>query len=132
VTPLAPGEDVGLLILIVDDNQRNRRLARDVLRAAGLRTIEGATGSEGLALAAEHAPDVILMDLGLPDMTGVAAAKMLAESATTARIPVVALTATPLEGSDAWLRGAGFAGYVGKPFDVQEFPAQVRRFCERG
>jgi two-component system, cell cycle response regulator DivK len=129
VTPPAPHAAAEPLVLIVDDNERNRRLARDVLRAAGLRTIEGATGGEGLALAAEHVPDVILMDLELPDMTGAAAAQALGESTTTARIPVVALTAMRLEGGDAWLRASGFAGYVEKPFDVQGFPAQVRGFC---
>lgn len=129
VTPPAPHAGVEPLVLIVDDNERNRRLARDVLRAAGLRTIEGATGGEGLALAAEHVPDVILMDLELPDMTGAAAARALGESTTTARIPVVALTALRLEGSDAWLRASGFVGYVEKPFDVPGFPAQVRGFC---
>jgi len=129
VTPPAPHAAAEPLVLIVDDNERNRRLARDVLRAAGLRTIEGATGGEGLALAAEHVPDVILMDLELPDMTGAAAAQALGESTTTARIPVVALTALRLEGSDAWLRASGFVGYVEKPFDVQGFPAHVRGFC---
>lgn len=120
------------LVLIVDDNERNRRLARDVLQAAGLRTIEGATGSEGVTLAEEHRPDVILMDLDLPDMSGTAAARRLAGREATAWIPVVALTALRLEGSDAWLRAAGFAGYVEKPFDVHAFPAQVRSFCARG
>lgn len=120
------------LVLIVDDNDRNRKLARDVLQAAGLRTVEGTTGSEGIALAAEHRPDVILMDLDLPDMSGTAAAKTLGESAATARIPVVALTALRLDGGDAWLRASGFSGTIEKPFDVHEFPAQVRGFCPNG
>ena len=83
------------LVLIVDDDERNLRLARDVLRAAGLRTIEGSTGAEGIELAGRHLPDVILMDLGLPDMDGAAVARALGEQAHTARIPVVALTALP-------------------------------------
>jgi two-component system, cell cycle response regulator DivK len=117
------------LVLIVDDNEQNRKLARDVLRAAGFRTLEAASGAEGIALAAEHLPDVVLMDVQLPDMNGTDAARKLADGAPTARIPVVALSALQLEGSDDWLLAAGFAGYLAKPFDVGEFPDQVRRYC---
>jgi two-component system, cell cycle response regulator DivK len=118
------------LVLIVDDNEKNRKLARDVLRAAGLRTLEAQSGAEGVALAAKHLPDVILMDLGLPDMDGTDAARRLAERARTARIPVVALSALPLEGGggDRFL-AAGFAGYLEKPISVGEFADQVRRYC---
>ena len=72
------------LVLIVDDNDKNRKLARDVLRAAGFRTLEAATGAEGIALATEHVPDVILMDLRLPDMDGAEAARS-ARGATRGR-----------------------------------------------
>ena len=71
------------LVLIVDDNQKNMKLARDVLRAAGFRTLEGASGAEGIALAEQHLPDVILMDIGLPDMDGTTAARKLREVART-------------------------------------------------
>jgi two-component system, cell cycle response regulator DivK len=119
----------GPLVLIVDDNEKNRKLARDVLCAAGLRTIEAASGREGIALAAEHLPDVILVDLRLPDMDGTDAARKLGDEARTARIPVVALSALPLEGAGDWLLAAGFAGYLEKPISVVEFPDQVRRYC---
>jgi len=115
--------------LIVDDNEKNLKLARDVLRAAGFRTLEAATGAEGIALAAEHLPDVILMDLGLPDMAGTDAARELGDGARTARIPVVAVSALPVEGGGDWFLAAGFAGYLEKPFRVREFPDQVRRYC---
>jgi two-component system cell cycle response regulator DivK len=116
------------LVLIVDDNEKNLKLARDVLRAAGFRTLEAATGAEGIALATEYLPDVILMDLRLPDMDGTEAARRLRADARTAGIPIVALSALRLEAAD-WLLAAGFAGYLTKPIDVREFPEQVRRYC---
>jgi two-component system cell cycle response regulator DivK len=118
------------LVLIVDDNEKNLKLHRDVLRAGGLRTLEAATAAEGIALAKAHTPDVILMDLGLPDMDGTEAARALAADAQTAHIPVVALTSLRLE-DDARLRTAGFAGYLQKPISVTEFPDQVRHYCGR-
>jgi len=117
------------LVLIVDDDARNLKLARDVLLAAGFRTLVARNGEEAVALGAEHLPDVILMDLRLPDMDGVEAARILADEARTAAIPVVALSVVGFEGDTAWLRGAGFAGYLDKPIDVESFPHQVRRFC---
>ncbi len=113
------------LVLIVDDNAQNLKLARDVLRAAGLRTLEAETGAEGVALAAQHLPDVVLMDLRLPDMDGTDAARTLADDAETARIPVVALSALRLEGE----LPPGFAGHIEKPIDIRAFPEQVRRYC---
>ena len=117
------------LVLIVDDNDRNRKLARDVLRSARFRTLEATTAAEGIALASEHLPDVILMDLRLPDLDGTDAARMLRAEPRTSRIPVVAVTALPLDGREEWLFDAGFAGYVVKPIDTDEFPDIVRRFC---
>jgi two-component system cell cycle response regulator DivK len=115
--------------LIVDDNKKNRKLACDVLRAAGFRTIEAESGREGITLAGEHLPDLILMDLRLPDMGGADAARALGTNARTARIPVVALTALPFEASGEWFVAAGFAGYLEKPISVAEFPGQVRNYC---
>jgi two-component system cell cycle response regulator DivK len=127
--PRGPGDTESPLVLIVDDNEKNLKLVRDVLRAAGFRTLEAASGAEGIALAADQLPDVILMDLRLADMNGTDAARKLAENARTARIPVVALSAVPLEGSGDWFLAAGFAGYLEKPISVREFPGQVRRYC---
>jgi two-component system cell cycle response regulator DivK len=84
-----------------------------------------------MTLAAEHLPDVILMDIRLPDMSGTDAARALGGTDRTARIPVVALSALPLEGHGDWLLAAGFAGYLEKPISVREFPDQVRRYCAR-
>ncbi len=118
------------LVLIVDDNEKNRKLAAVVLSAAGFETLEAGTGSAGLALAAERVPDVILMDLRLPDMDGAEAARSLRDDQPTARIPVVAMSALPLEGSGEWLEEAGFAGSLEKPIRVGTFADEVRRFCE--
>ena len=120
------------LILIVDDNERNLRLARDVLRAAGLGTLEAETGREALALAAERRPDVVLLDLRLPDIEGTKVARELRDGARTAGIPVVALTSLSLRGDEEWLVAAGFAGYLEKPISIGEFPAQVLAFCAPG
>ncbi|HTG40333.1 MAG TPA: response regulator [Methylomirabilota bacterium] len=120
------------LVLIVDDNDRNRKLARDVLRMAGIRTLEAATAAEGIAIASEHLPDVILMDLRLPDLDGTEAARLLRADPRTARIPVVAMTALSLDARDDWLLDAGFAGYIVKPIDIDELPDVVRGFCTPG
>ncbi len=118
-------------VLVVDDNDTNRKLAVDVLGAAGFRTFGAARAAQGIALAREHVPDVILMDLQLPDMNGVEATKQLAAHELTGAIPVVAMSATPLEGRDDWLDEAGFAGWIEKPIHASRFPEQVRRYAER-
>ena len=86
------------LILIVDDNAMNMKLARDVLRFAGLRTVEASTAEAGIVLAAEQVPDLILMDIRLPDMDGTAALHVLRKDPRTAAIPVVALTSLAMKG----------------------------------
>jgi two-component system cell cycle response regulator DivK len=117
------------LVLIVDDNEKNLRLARDVLRYAGFRTLEAASAGEGLALAVSELPDVILLDIRLPDMDGAEAARRLKDDPRTAGIPVVALTSLAMKGDREWFLGAGFDGYLEKPISVRELPDQVRSFC---
>lgn len=117
------------LVLIVDDNARNARLLRDVLEAAGMRTLSASTAAEGLALASERLPNLVLMDLRLPDLDGAEARQHLAADPRTAGIPVVAVSALPLSQVGTWWRDVGFAGYLEKPIDVIELPAQVRRYC---
>jgi len=118
--------------LIIDDSDANRKLARVVLRADGFETVEAATGAEGIALAIEHVPDVILMDLRLPDMDGAQAAQRLGEHERTSRIPVVAMSVMPLEEGGEWLEAAGFAGWLAKPIRIGTFPDQVRLYCAGG
>jgi two-component system cell cycle response regulator DivK len=117
------------LVLIVDDNEMNRKLVGDVLRAAGFGTVDAETGAEAFTLAAERLPDVILMDLRLPDMDGTEVAGRLRDEPRTASIPVVALSSLPLDGGHGWLQEAGFAGWLEKPIRVRDFPDQIRRYC---
>jgi two-component system cell cycle response regulator DivK len=119
------------LVLIVDDNDRNRKLAGDVLRLARFRTLEAVNAAEGIAIASERLPDVILMDLRLPDLDGTEAVRLLRAHPRTSRIPIVAVTALPLDARDDWLFDAGFAGYIVKPIDTDAFPDVVRGYCGR-
>jgi two-component system cell cycle response regulator DivK len=118
------------LVLIVDDNEKNVRLARDVLRFAGFRTLEARSGGEGISLAAEHLPDVILMDIRLPDMEGTTAFRNLRNEPRTARIPVVAVTSFAMKGDREHFLEEGFDGYLEKPISVRDFPEQVRSYCQ--
>ena len=118
-----------LRVLVVDDHDKNRKLAGDVLRAAGLETLEAATGDEAIAVAAARLPDVILLDLRLPDTDGTDVARALAEDPRTAGIPVVALSASPEAGDGDRLHQAGFVGFLEKPIDVRAFPDQVRHYA---
>jgi two-component system, cell cycle response regulator DivK len=121
----------GPLVLIVDDNEKNLKLARDVLRAAGFRTLEAANGAEAITLGAKQMPDLVLLDLRLPDMDGANVARELGANERTRGIPIVALSALrPALDSDE-LRAAGFAGYLEKPINVAAFPDQVRAYCGR-
>ena len=114
------------LVLIVDDNEKNVKLARDVLRFAGFRTVQAGSGGEAVSLATEHLPDVILMDIRLPDMDGTAALRRLRADGRTARIPVVALTSFAMKGDRERFLAEGFDGYLEKPISVRELPDQIR------
>src|SRR5438132_12641583 len=113
------------LILIVDDNEQNRKLARDVLQFAGFRTLEAAGGLEGLSLAVEHRPDLILMDIRMPDMKGTEAVRKLREDERTAAIPVVALTSSTMKGDRERFLADGFDRHLDKPIRGHEFPDQL-------
>jgi len=120
------------VVLVVDDNERNSKLVCVVLEAAGMRTLSAATAAEGIALALARQPDLVLMDLRLPDLDGVEAARRLREDRRTRAIPVVALSALSAHDADPWLGDAGFDGYIEKPIDVRALPEQVRRYCAPG
>lgn len=116
------------LILIVDDNEQNRKLARDVLRFAGFRTLEAGGGTEGVALAVAHRPDLVLMDIRMADMNGTEALRKLRANGRTVEIPVVAVTSSTMKGDREGFLTAGFDGYLTKPISVREFPDQVRSY----
>jgi two-component system cell cycle response regulator DivK len=114
------------LILIVEDNEKNLKLTRDVLQFNGFRTLEARTAEDGLALAQDRHPDLILMDIQLPGIDGVTALKRLRVDAVTAPIPVVALTAYAMKDDRQRFLEAGFDDCVLKPISVRELPTQVR------
>ncbi|HEY7363932.1 MAG TPA: response regulator [Methylomirabilota bacterium] len=121
----------GELILIVEDNERNRRLVRDVLQFKGYQTIESETAEEGLRLAREQAPALILMDIQLPGMDGITALGRLREDPVTRGIPVMAVTASAMTHDRQKIMAAGFDAYETKPIRVKEFLEAVRQLLER-
>jgi two-component system cell cycle response regulator DivK len=118
------------LILIVEDNDKNMKLARDILNAKGYMTVEAVTGEEGVRLAKEKLPNLVLMDIQLPGINGIEAFRQIRADAKTARIPVVALTAsvTPTDRSE--INAAGFDAFIGKPINLKEFVETVKRLVE--
>jgi two-component system, cell cycle response regulator DivK len=121
---------VAPVVLIVEDNDKNLKLARDLLQHDGFRTLEADTAAAGIALAEQHVPDLVLMDIQLPDMTGVTALGRLRALPATTTIPVVAITAFAMATDRERLLAAGFDGYLAKPIDIHEFTDRVREFCE--
>jgi len=114
------------LVLIVEDNERNLKLVRDVLQVKGYATLEAGTAEEGIKLAGERKPDLILMDIQLPGMNGIDALKVLRSDPATAKIPVVAVTASVMQQDRKLITEAGFDGYVGKPISIKEFLGAVQ------
>jgi two-component system cell cycle response regulator DivK len=120
----------GERILVVEDNELNMKLFRDVLAAGGYRTLEATSGGEAVDLATEHAPDLVLMDIQLPDFDGVQALGRLRANERTAAIPVLALTAQAMDGDRERFLAAGFNGYLSKPVNVRELMGTVRLHCD--
>ncbi len=120
----------GELILIVEDNEKNRKLARDVLQFKGYRTVEAPTAEEGIQLAQESRPALILMDIHLPGMNGIEALGRLRSDPRTEAIPVMAVTASAMTHDRQRILVAGFDGYQTKPINVKEFLAAVRQVLD--
>lgn len=120
----------GELILVVEDDVKSRRLVHDVLEYEGYRVAEAVAGDEGVRLAKELAPALILMDIQLPVLDGFAALGRLRDDPATRAIPVVAVTAYAMAHDRPRIGAAGFDGYQQKPINVKEFVALVRRLVE--
>jgi len=117
-------------VLIVEDNDKNMKLARDVLQVKGYQTLEAVTGEQGVELAKEKTPDLVLMDIQLPGISGIEAFKQLRADPRTARIPVVALTASVTPTDRSQITAAGFDAFVSKPINLKEFLDTVKRLVE--
>ena len=116
------------LILIVEDNKTNRKLLRDVLQFKGYRTIEAEMGEDGVTLAMQHKPDLILMDYQLPGIDGIEAFRRIRNSSDTAHIPIVAVTASAMPEEAKKMKEAGFDGFLTKPINVKGFVQFVADF----
>jgi len=121
----------GELILIVEDNEKNRRLVRDVLQFKGYQTIESETGEEGLELARSRQPALVLMDIQLPGMDGITALRRLREDPATRGIRVIAVTASAMTQDRQTILAAGFDGYQSKPINVRTFLEAVQEMLAR-
>lgn len=120
------------LILIIEDHDKNRKLMREVLQVTGYRTVEAETAEEGIRVAREARPALVLMDLQLPGMDGFTARAALRADATTKEIPVIAVTASAMSHHRPRILAAGFDGYQTKPINVREFLQVVREVLDRG
>ena len=116
-------------ILVVEDNEKSMKLFRDVLRASGYSTLEATTGKLAVELATDCRPDLVLMDVQLPDIGGVDALDRLRANPGTASIPVVAVTAQAMHGDREGFLAAGFDDYLSKPVNIRELLGLVERFC---
>ena len=121
----------GELILIVEDNEKNRRLVRDVLQFKGYQTIESETGEEGLELARSRQPALVLMDIQLPGMDGITALKRLRDDPATHAIRVMAVTASAMTQDRQTILAAGFDAYQSKPINVRTFLEAVQELLAR-
>lgn len=121
-----PGE----LILIIEDNEKNRKLCRDVLQVKGYRTIESETAEDGLKLAVEQNPALILMDIQLPGMDGITAMKRLKTDPGTKDIPIIAITASAMTNNRQTMLAEGFDGYQTKPISLKDFLGEIERVLQ--
>jgi len=119
-------------ILIVEDNEKNMKLARDVLQSRGYVTLEAVTGEDGVRLAIEGKPDLVLMDIQLPGINGIEALRQVRADPACARIPIVAFTASVMSADRSQISDAGFDAFIGKPINLKEFLDTVQRVLATG
>ena len=117
-------------VLIVEDNELNMKLFHDLLDAHGYRILQTKDGMEALSLARQHMPDLILMDIQLPEVSGLEVTKWIKEDETLRHIPVVAVTAFAMKGDEERIREGGCEAYIAKPISVKNFLETVKQFLE--
>jgi len=120
------------LILIVEDNEKNLKLVRDVLQVKGYETLDAGTAEDGLTIARARLPDLILMDIQLPGMNGIDALKALRADPATAAIPVIAITASVMQQDQQEIVRAGFNGFIEKPINLRIFLDTVQKATQKG
>jgi two-component system cell cycle response regulator DivK len=120
----------GPLVLILEDNEKNLKLARDVLQFGGFRTLEATSAEDGIAKAQAERPDLVLMDIQLPGIDGITALHQLRADPSTRAIPVIAVTASVMTQDRQKIMAAGFDGYQGKPISVKELLETIRRILD--
>ena len=119
-------------ILIVEDNEKNMKLVRDILRHRGHETLEAATGEEGVRLARERCPDLVLMDIQLPDIDGIAALGRIREDTALDSMPVLAISASVMPDEQQKIVRSGFDAFITKPINLKMFQETVERFLAQG
>ena len=119
-------------ILVIEDQEDNRAILRDLLTSAGFSVLEAVNGAEGITKAKTELPDLILMDIQMPVMDGYEATRRIKSDAATASIPIIAVTSYALSGDEVRAREAGCNGYVAKPFSPRQLLGQVRGFLDKG
>lgn len=117
-------------ILVIEDQEDNRRIVRDLLASVGYETIEAVTGEEGVTAAAAHVPDLILMDIQLPGLDGYGATRRIRANPALQHIPIIAVTSYALSGDDVKAFAAGCNGYVSKPFSPRALLAKIREYLQ--
>ena len=122
----------GELILVVEDNEKNMKLARDLLGFKGYRVAEAVTGEEGVAMASAEVPALILMDYQLPGIDGIEAFRRIRGAPATAHVPIIAVTASAMPEETTKMMAAGFDGFLTKPLNIKEFVAAVAEAVARG
>ncbi len=119
-------------ILIVEDNERNMKLVRDILQHHGHATLEAATGAEGVRLAQVHHPDLILMDIQLPDIDGITALRRIRADPALAATPVLAVSASVMPDEQQRIAASGFDAYITKPLSLKPFVAMINAYLPPG
>ena len=115
-------------ILLVDDQEDNRRIIRDLIGTTGYELVEAVSGEDGVAMAESHGPDLILMDIQLPGIDGYEATRRIKANPALAHIPIIAVTSYALSGDDVKARAAGCDDYVTKPFSPRALLAKIREY----